>query len=105
MAEQDVEALVLKDTEGNYYVFDQEAFDRARVTDDTPRSTLGADADDSGGFVLASALRVPDQPLGAGHANVGTFGIYYVPPFTLNGRVYSGGVTQPNVMYGSLPRR
>lgn len=59
MAEQELEALVLKDTEGNYYVFDRDAFERARVTDDALRSQLDEEVDDSQGFALAPLFNAP----------------------------------------------
>jgi hypothetical protein len=40
MAEQTMDALVLRDAEGNFYVFDREAFARARVTDSAAKSRL-----------------------------------------------------------------
>ena len=51
MASEQFDALVLKDAEGNYYIFDCEAFERARAPEDL-RAKLDAQLDDVGGFIL-----------------------------------------------------
>ena len=51
MTSEQFDALVLKDAEGNYYIFDRAAFERARAPEEL-RAQLDAQLDDVGGFSL-----------------------------------------------------
>ena len=73
MTTEPFEALVLKDAEGNYYVFDQAAFERARVPDEH-RAELDAQLEDVGGFSFGLPQSPSQGPLSAGLPILGRIG-------------------------------
>ena len=92
-------ALILQDAEGNYYIFDEAAFARARVPD-AQRAQLDAQRADVSGYCFAVLPPSQTEP-SAGLPILGRIGAF--PPITggwcgpISGGPISGGPVRPPV--------